>query len=59
LTTYSGISTGSESGAVLIAGDPDNSLLVIVQTSEEPHFAQLTADEIDLLKNWITEGAPE
>ena len=59
LTTYAGITTGSESGAVLVAGDPDNSLLVIVQTSEEPHFAQLTAEEIELLKSWIAEGAPE
>ncbi|MGB7093941.1 MAG: c-type cytochrome domain-containing protein, partial [Anaerolineales bacterium] len=59
LTTYAGITQGSESGAVIIAGDPENSLILVIQTSEDPHFAQLTSDELELLKNWIADGAPE
>jgi nitrate/TMAO reductase-like tetraheme cytochrome c subunit len=59
LTTYAGITTGGESGPVISAGDPDNSLIMIVQTSEEPHFAQLTSDELELLERWIAEGAVE
>jgi nitrate/TMAO reductase-like tetraheme cytochrome c subunit len=59
LTTYAGITTGGESGAVLIAGDPESSLIFIIQTSEDPHFAQLTSDELDLLERWIEDGALE
>ncbi len=59
LTTYEGISSGSEDGPVIVTGDPENSLIIIIQTSEEPHFAQLTPEEIALLEQWIVDGAPE
>jgi hypothetical protein len=59
LSTYAGITEGGESGAVFVAGDPENSLIFIIQTREEPHFAQLTSDELDLLEQWIADGAPE
>jgi mono/diheme cytochrome c family protein len=59
LTSYEGVLEGGESGVVIVAGDPDNSLLIIVQSGEEPHFAQLTPDELDLLERWIADGAPE
>jgi hypothetical protein len=59
LTTYTGIMQGSESGAVVTPGDPDNSLIMIIQTSEEPHFAQLTPEELNLLEEWILAGAPQ
>jgi nitrate/TMAO reductase-like tetraheme cytochrome c subunit/mono/diheme cytochrome c family protein len=59
LTTYEGIQKGSEDGPVFIAGDPEDSQIVIIQTQEESHFAQLTPEEIDLLKQWIAAGAPE
>jgi hypothetical protein len=59
LTTYDGITAGSESGAVVIANDPEGSLIFIIQTSENPHFAQLTPDELDLLESWIAGGALE
>jgi len=57
LTTYAGITQGGESGAVITASDPENSLIIIIQTSEDPHFAQLTSDELDLLERWIAAGA--
>jgi hypothetical protein len=47
---------GGESGTVI---DPDNSLIIIIQTREEPHFAQLTSDELELLERWIADGAAE
>jgi hypothetical protein len=59
LTTYAGITEGGESGPVIIASDPENSLIVIIQTGEEAHFAQLTSDELDLLEQWIADGVPE
>ena len=59
LTSYESLLEGGLSGAVLIVGDPENSLLVIVQSGDEPHFAQLTSDELDLVAEWIADGAPE
>jgi hypothetical protein len=56
LTTYEGIVQGSESGAVI---DPENSLIIIILTREEPHFAQLTSDELELLERWIADGAAD
>jgi hypothetical protein len=56
LTTYEGIVQGSESGAVI---DPENSLIIIILTREEPHFAQLTSDELELLELWIADGAAD
>jgi len=59
LTTYAGITKGGTNGAVIIPGDPSNSLIIKKQTAEQPHFAQLSADEIQLLTDWINAGAPE
>lgn len=59
LTTYQGIMLGGASGAALVPGDAQNSLIVIKQRGDQPHFAQLTLDELDLLIRWIEAGAPE
>ena len=59
LTTYEGITQGSVNGAVLIPGDPTNSSIIQKQTAELPHFAQFSADEIQLMIDWINAGAPE
>ena len=50
---------GGESGMVVIPGDPDNSLIIQKMTAEESHFANLNADEIELLVEWILNGALE
>ena len=50
---------GGDGGPAVVAGDPENSLLIIKQTSEPPHFAQLSAAELELLIEWIQVGAPE
>ena len=44
---------------MIVASDPENSLLIVIQTSEEPHFAQLSSDELDILEQWIAAGALE
>ena len=59
LSTYQDLMSGSESGVVVIPGDPDNSLIVLKLTSEEPHFANLNSDEMELLVEWILNDAPE
>jgi hypothetical protein len=59
LTTYEGIMNGGASGPAVIAGDVENSLIYKMLTSSTPHFAQLTTDELNLLIDWIQNGAQE
>lgn len=54
---YAGLMAGSESGVVVVPGSPDDSL--IVQTLEGGHFASLTKRQMELLRQWISDGAPE
>jgi hypothetical protein len=50
---------GGESGPVIVPGDPQNSLLVQKQSGAQPHFGQLTPEELKLVSDWIAAGAPE
>lgn len=59
LTGYAGLMKGSASGAVILPGDPENSLLVQVQSGPRPHFGQFTPEELALIMKWIAAGAPE
>ena len=59
LGTYAGVLQGGQSGPAIIPGDPQGSLLVQKQSGEQPHFGQLTTQELDLVIQWITAGAPE
>jgi len=59
LTTYEGLLRGGASGPAIVPGDPDNSLLVQRQQEEQPHFGQLTSEELELVIQWIEAGAPE
>ncbi len=59
LTSYAGLMKGSVNGAVIIPGDPENSRLVQIQSAAQPHFGQLTPDELATLIEWIQGGAPE
>lgn len=59
LGTYESTLAGGDSGPAIIPGDPENSLVVLKQSGSEPHFAQLSAAEIDLVIEWIMNNAPE
>jgi mono/diheme cytochrome c family protein len=59
LTTYQGALAGSENGPVIVPGDPEGSLLVQKQSAAEPHFGQLSDEELELVIQWIGDGAPE
>jgi nitrate/TMAO reductase-like tetraheme cytochrome c subunit len=59
LTSYAGITKGSINGLVILPGDAEHSLIIQKQTADQPHFAQLSNDEIQLLITWINAGAPE
>jgi len=59
LTTYESTLAGGSSGPAIIPGDPDGSLIVLRLTGDQPHFAQLTPEELELVIEWIIAGAPE
>ena len=59
VATYETLMKGSESGPVVVPNDPQASLLVQMQSGDQPHFGQLTPDELELLITWINAGAPE
>jgi nitrate/TMAO reductase-like tetraheme cytochrome c subunit len=59
VSTYLSIMDGGVNGPVIIAGEPENSLIIFIQTGEQPHFGQLNDQELELLEKWIAEGVPE
>jgi len=59
LDTYAAAMTGSEYGTVIEAGNPGESLLVdMIAAGEMPQEADAwDAEEVDLVRSWIAEGA--
>lgn len=58
MLTYSELMKGGANGPVIVPGDFSNSLLYEIQ-SAGGHFANLTAQELETIKEWIDAGAPE
>ena len=58
MLTYESLMKGSSKGPVVVPGDSASSLLVQIQ-STGGHFANLTAEELEVIKQWIDAGAPE
>jgi nitrate/TMAO reductase-like tetraheme cytochrome c subunit len=58
MSTYASLMEGGSNGPIIVPGDSANSRLVQVQ-SEGGHFANLTAEELEIIKQWIDAGAPE
>ena len=59
LSQYESMMDGGSSGIIIIPGDAENSLLVQIQSGEQPHFGQLSTEELNLIINWINAGAQE
>ena len=58
MLTYTGLMKGSSKGPVIVPGESANSTLFQIQ-STGGHFANLTAEELGIVKQWIDAGAPE
>jgi nitrate/TMAO reductase-like tetraheme cytochrome c subunit len=56
LTAYASAIRGGVDGPAMIPGDSANSLLVKIQSTQ--HFANLSAQELQTVKQWIDAGAP-
>ncbi|MDD5468477.1 MAG: NapC/NirT family cytochrome c [Anaerolineales bacterium] len=59
LTAYQSALAGGKSGPAILPGNPQDSLLVRVQSAAQPHFSQLSPQELELVVAWIAAGAPE
>jgi nitrate/TMAO reductase-like tetraheme cytochrome c subunit/mono/diheme cytochrome c family protein len=57
LTTYASAIKGASDGPVIVPGDSAHSKLVEVQSAQ--HFANLSAEELQTIEQWIDAGAPE
>jgi cytochrome b subunit of formate dehydrogenase/mono/diheme cytochrome c family protein len=58
MASYELVLAGGNNGPALVPGDPQASLLVLVQTAGN-HPGQLTAEELEEVVAWIEAGAPE
>ena len=58
LSIYQEALQGGDSGPAIVPGDPDTSRLVAVQSTGS-HPGQLSQDELALVIDWISAGAPE
>lgn len=61
LTSYAGFLKGGENGTGLVAGKPDESLVMDYITGDPPMMplndAPLSSEQIELIRQWIAEGA--
>ena len=57
VTNFEALMRGGDNGAVVIVGDPGNSRLIEWQV--KPHFVNVTARELEFIRQWIEIGAPE
>jgi nitrate/TMAO reductase-like tetraheme cytochrome c subunit len=58
VTGYEKLMEGAKSGAVVVPGDPQASLLVQKQSGPQAHFGQLSPQELEQVIQWIEAGAP-
>ena len=58
LLSFAGVMKGGQDGVVILPGDAANSVLFQVQSAGN-HFANLTPEELELVRQWIDSGAPE
>lgn len=64
LSSYEAMIAGGASGTVIEIGDPEESLLYrliahLEQPSMPPETPMIARESIDLIKQWISEGAPK
>ncbi len=59
LSSYDGLMAGGQNGPVVIPGDPDASLIISRQSGPAEHFGQVLEDELNALREWVENGAPE
>jgi cytochrome b subunit of formate dehydrogenase len=59
LSTYADAMKGGASGEVFMPGDSANSLMIVKFESGKHPYAELSPEELSLIKNWLDAGALE
>ncbi|MCB0045217.1 MAG: PQQ-dependent sugar dehydrogenase [Caldilineaceae bacterium] len=60
VTAYEPLMAGSESGPVVVPGEPDDSLLwAMIESNTMPMIGELSDLDKETVRLWITAGAPE
>lgn len=59
MSSYEGLMAGGQNGPVVVPGDPEASELIARQSGPTEHFGQVLDDELEALREWIANGAPE
>lgn len=59
LTSYAGVMAGSVNGAVIVAGDAENSLIIeMIATQKMPkRGVKLTPAQVQIFRDWVNLGA--
>lgn len=57
-SSYLLLVAGGDNGLGIVPGDPDNSMIILRQSTGD-HPGQLSGDELALIREWISNGAPE
>ncbi len=58
VSSYNDLLRGGKSGPAIVAGEPDNSVLIQVQSSGK-HYRVFSEEVLDKFVEWIMVGAPE
>jgi hypothetical protein len=58
--THADLMAGSDNGPVIVPGDPTNSLLVELVTSQKmpKRGPKLTPSQVQIITAWVADGAP-
>jgi len=59
VSSYANLLAGGISGAGIVPGDPESSVVYLRQSAGENHFGQFSDEQLTLLREWILAGAPE
>ncbi len=59
LSSYEGLMAGGQDGPVVVPGDPGASELIARQSGPSDHFGQVLDDELEALREWVANGAPQ
>ena len=57
MSTYEALMTGGINGAVVVPGEIDKS--TVIGLTKSGHFAKFSADDLQMVSDWIAAGAPE
>jgi hypothetical protein len=59
VSSYTRVMQGGINGAIIIPGNPEESHIFIKLTISSSHPGYMSGDEMNIVREWISNGAPE